>query len=149
MSRVFITDEGNDSYTADVTRAGLLRMLDAGSNYYRVPSAVASASYPVYTAACWLKSVIIQNHPATATTIGIFNSSGANSGGSGTWGSTSAVNIIARMVVGITGAGSAANMLPKEIPFNVYCASGISVGLGSDVADMGCIDGVTIVYQPY
>ncbi len=149
MGKIFITDEGNNDYTADVTRAGLLRTVDAADSIYRAPSAAASAGRSIYSAACWLKSVIVGSSPATASVINIYNTSASGnysgSAGAAAISGTSAANIVARINIPVTST-TAVTLMPRVLPFNVYLASGLVLGLGDDGQD-GDLDGVTVVYQ--
>jgi hypothetical protein len=146
MAKIFITDEGNNSYTADVTSQGLLRISNDGSGHYMCASAAQSGASAVSTSPCWLKSVIIGTTPATATHVNLYDSSGwASASGGATIFGVSGANWIGSLMIEPSAASAWASN-PRIIPFNVYCASGLCVGIG-DNGTKGDIRGVTIIYQ--
>ena len=153
MGKVFITDEVNDMYTADVTNAGKLEVETGAAAFSLLSSAKSLISAEtVSTAACYLKSLIIGEHPASAATLTIYDT-GISAGGVSGFGSSGA-NIVATLAWTM-GAASAVvsgmGSIPKVIPINVYLASGLTIGTVSAAAPglgyKGCMRNVTVVYQ--
>lgn len=162
MGKVFITDEVNDMYTADVTNAGKLKVEDGAALYRYLTSAQSVTSGQIVASgAAYLKSVIIGQFPQSAATLCLFNSKSDNASGVEglTAFGTSGDNVIGKITFEM-GAASATtcglaclitNKVPVVVPFNVYCSSGIvaaislSGALGS--AYLGCMKGVTVTYQ--
>lgn len=155
-NKVFITDETNDHYTADVTNAKKLKVETGAAGFYIASSAFGglgtggtSGAQTITTAATWLKNLIIGTIPATATQICLYNALvSANSPSSF---GASGDHIISRISID-TSAGICASIaeFPKVIPFNVYCSSGLMVGIGegTDHAPLsGNAQGVTVTYQ--
>ena len=162
MGKVFITDEVNDMYTADVTNAGKIKVEDGASSFMYLTSAQSVKSgQTVVNGAAWLKSVIVGEYPHSAATLHLYNAgSDTSSGLEGltAWG-TSGDHVVGKVTFEV-GADSAvacgiSNLVtaqvPMVVPFNVYCSSGIvaaislSGTLGS--AFLGCMKGVTVTYQ--
>lgn len=154
MGKVFITDEVNDTYTADVTNAGKVKVELGAASFLKLSSAQTIVSgTTAATSPCYLKSILVGSLPATATTIGLWDTA-VSAGNLSAFGTTGA-NCIALLTIdtsaGISAAGGA--MFPAIFPFDVYCASGlaISIGMSAGATDggsrVGCVKGVTIVYQ--
>jgi len=151
MGKIFITDEINDTYTATVTSGKLLRVENGASNFYRVSSAhTLISAVSASSGACFVKSVIVGTIPATASSICLYDTSVCASHVSAF--GTSGGNIIA--VIGLDVSGSISGsptMYPKIFPINVYCTTGLSVGIGTSATDktsrVGCIKDITVIYQ--
>ena len=151
MGKVFITDEVNDNYTADVTNAGKVKVEVGAASFKLLSSAhTVLCGQSVTTSPCYLKSVIINDKFATATTLALFDTTEVSTLSSfGTSGS----NIISIMVFDSSAALSAGvDNFPKVIPFDVYCSSGLTVAIGLSAAQAGGRVGAwshppTIVYQ--
>ncbi len=79
MGKVFITDEVNDMYTAQVTRAGKVEVEDGAAQFYTFTSARKEDATSAITAPCYLKSVILGASPATSTFLTLYDCS--SSGG--------------------------------------------------------------------
>lgn len=147
MGKVFITDEVNDMYTADVTNASKVKVEDAAALFVALDSARTTKSTSgqyVATAPCYLKNVIIGHVPATATTLSFYNTTTSASDLSA-FGS-SGDHIIGRLDLDTASASN----FPKTIPFNVYCTSGLiaAIGEGQDYAvASGCAKQITVTYQ--
>lgn len=167
-NKVFITDETNDHYTADVTNAKKLKVETGAAGFYIASSAFGglgtggiSGAQVITTAATWLKNLVIGTVPTTATQICLYNALvSANSPSS--FGS-SGDHIISRIIIEPSGAGYATEAsalelawlagkaaYPKVIPFNIYCSSGLMVGIGEGTTHAplsGNAQGVTVTYQ--
>jgi hypothetical protein len=153
MGKVFITDEVNDNYTADVTNAGKVKIETGAASFKACSSAhgLVCAESIVQTAA-WLKRIIIGKPlAATATALQIYNTTEVSCmSGFGTSGDN---------VVGVIILDSSSNGIsggpgnPISVPFDVYCSSGISVGVGISAGNLGggrigALPGnYTVVYQ--
>jgi hypothetical protein len=154
MSKKIVADELNPSYTVRVTPNNLVRANDGATYKTFMASAAASACVTVSSAAAWLESVTIGSTPATATEINIYDSSSwlnfgasadsASASGGASYFSPSGANWIANLRIEPSAASAWASN-PRTIPFNVYCSSGIVVGLGDNGTD-GDIKRVTITY---
>ena len=153
MGKVFITDEVNDSYTADVTNAGKVKTEDGAAAFSFLSSAKSLVSaQTVSTAPCYLKSIIIGEKPVTAATLTIYDT-GISAGNVSGFGSSGA-NVVATLVWNMGAASAVVSGLgsePKLIPMNVYLTSGLTIGTVSAAAPglgyLGCLRNVTIVYQ--
>lgn len=148
MGKVFITDEVNDNYTADVTSGGKLKAEVGASNFSKVSSAKHLISAQVVNSAgCYVKSVIFGDAPATAATFTLWDTytCASNVSAFGTSGS----NIIA--TIGHDLSGSAFANYPKRVSLDVYVTSGLCVANSCSAVDngarLGCLDNVTIIYQ--
>lgn len=153
MGKVFITDEVNDMYTADVTRGGKLKVEQGAANHYRATSAQALISGEIVASAgCYLKSIIFGSAPATATNFWIWDHGAGTAGGISAFG-TSGDNVVAMLGLEPSAGAVSADFLnfPKTLPIDVYCTSGITVGIGMSAGDsvgrIGCLKNVTVVYQ--
>ena len=153
MGKVFITDEVNDQYTADVTNAGKVKVEIGAAGFSCLDSAYSVASgQRVASTACYLKNVIIGEVPQTAGSVWLYNSSSATLANLSAFG-TSGDNIIGKITYRM-GAASAmvcgvANYTPVNIPFDCYCSSGLIAAISPSATAglLGCFKGVTIVYQ--
>ncbi len=152
MGKVFITDEVNDMYTADVTNAGKLKVETGAGKFAAITSAhtLITAANPV-TGAAYLKSIIFGDVPASATQITIYDTSMSASNVSG-FGFDSAQLVAAFGFEPTAGALSADRLtFPKSIPIDVYCASGITVAVGHSACDsagrIGAMRNIFITYQ--
>jgi hypothetical protein len=143
MGKVFITDEVNDSYTADVTSVGNMKVETGASSHYKISGVPSSASYVLSTTPCWLKSVIIGSLPATASSVNLYDT--ATSAASGA--EASGANHIAKFIIQPAAAAATAQVQNYVIPLNVYCTTGLSYGLGQDGTNIGVLSNVTIIYQ--
>ena len=153
MGKQFITDEVNDMYTARVTSAGKLKVEDGAATFKKIDSAYCEISaHKVYDGACYLKSLIIGQLPATAASIQIFDCSTGQATSVSAFG-TSGDNVVAvlNFQLGALSAGisaGASQNQPFAIPFNVYCASGLCVGNTSALTGLaGATPNITVVYQ--
>ena len=162
MGKTFITDEVNDNYTANVTNAGKLQVEDAGNLFYTHPSGRAEDAASAITEPCYLKSVTFGAGPATASYVTLYDCS--SSGGIGTASGCSSffitdantsTHIIGHFKLEFSGgaesgAGAVA-AFPVTIPLNVYCSSGVTIGMGQGFAHCddlsGAVKGITLVYQ--
>ena len=164
MGKVFITDEVNDNYTADVTNAGKVKVEDGAAAYVLLNSAASIASGErVCSTPCYLKEVVIGRYPATAASLVLYNSSSATLGDLTAFGTHQASgkddHIIAILAFPLgSGSGICAltypvtNNAPYTIPFNVYCSSGIIAQISPSaitVADafIGGMENITVSYQ--
>ena len=152
MGKVFITDEVNDNYTADVTNAGKVKIEDGASLFKLLSSAASTVNLSAQTVAstpCYLKSVILGSQAATASQLRLYNTttSAQNLSAFGSSGD----NIVGALHLDASGAVCATlAAYPRVIPFNVYCSSGLKVAIGEGQAYAtlsGCAKNVTIVYQ--
>ena len=152
MGKVFITDEVNDMYTADVTNASKIKVEDGASTYHVCTSAQADVTAePVYDGACYLKQVSFGQYPVTAASFTVYDtydcaSSVSSFGASG-------ANIVGTVAWDVGAAsGTTAGKGPFVIPFNVYLASGLSVAGSLTAANpggayIGAVKNVSVVYQ--
>jgi hypothetical protein len=153
MGKFLLTDELNDMYTTQVTNARKAKVETGASNFFIVSSAMTTAAKEISNTACWFKKIILGQIPATATVLHIYDtSSSGNFGGSSltTGLGTSGTNKIALLTIDTSaGVCAASSMMPRVIPFDVYCSSGLCIQVGelgaSGVA--GCLKNMTIVYQ--
>ena len=152
MTKVFITDEVNDNYTADVTNAGKVKVETADANYKLIASAQTTISaQAIYDGACYVKGISL-SYPATASTLIVYNTY-VSAGGVSAFG-TSGDNIVTRISIPV-GHGSAVSgggQTPFYVPLNVYLASGLSIGNGGHSANdslgyVGCFRGGVVTYQ--
>lgn len=153
MGKVFITDEVNDMYTANVTNAGKIQIEDA-ANLWCMPTSACNASggQAMVDGALYLKTITL-SPPATAGSFIVYDtySSAGNVSAFG----TSGANVVAvlRFPVGYASAGiSAIGGAPVTIPLNVYLSSGLTIGNGGHTATdslklVGCFKQATITYQ--
>lgn len=159
MGKVFITDEVNDMYTADVTNAGKLKVEDGASLFATISSAqTVTSAQRISSTPCYLKSVILGRYPATAASLHLFNGASAGLEGYSAYG-TSGDNIAAVLTFNVGSvSGQTCSVTypcydigPRTIPINVYCSSGLIAAISSsaNMADgyKGCMENVTIVYQ--
>ena len=158
MGKSFITDEVNDTYTAQVTNGKKMKVETGASTYKFLATAHSLLSAEqVVASACWLKSVIIGQYPATAGCLTIINTSSATMGDISAFG-TSGDNIVGKIAYTVgaaSGETSGATVMldgraPVEVPFNVYLSSGLAFSTHSahDYAGrLGCFKSVTAVYQ--
>jgi len=154
MGKVHITDENNNSYTGRVTSNGAQYATETANKFYSCNSAhnlVGGSA--VYDGACWLKSILIGQAPATSTTVFLYDCSTGVACAASAFG-TSGANIIARIGVNVSGDASAAPIsmaYPATIPLNVYCTSGLTYAIGLSAADVlgriGAMRGLTLIYQ--
>jgi len=154
MGRVFITDEGDNAYTANVTSNGLLRVDNGGYSFLMLASGQSVLSgQRVFSGAGVLKRVILGAQPASATRICLFDSFSAGLEGFSAFGVISGANWIGRIDIEPTaGALSGMNALfPRQIDYNIYCTSGLCVTIGHSACDaagrIGNCQGITVVYQ--
>jgi hypothetical protein len=162
MGKVFITDEVNDMYTADVTNAGKIKVEDGASLFKVLSSAqTITSAQGIVCAACYVKSVILGRYPATAASLHLFDTDPNNATGLegysalGTTGDHHVVQLA--FPVGFASGQTCAvtnpvtDITPCTIPINVYCASGLVAVISSsaNMADgfVGAMENVTIVYQ--
>jgi len=87
MAKFFITDEVNDSRTADILASGAVEVAPVYT-YAKLPSAVAYGV--VYAAPCYLHSVTVANTCTATGELGIYDV-----GGSTTASSTSSASAVA------------------------------------------------------
>lgn len=153
MGKVFITDETNDTYTADVTNAGKIKVEDGAATFARVDSAYCEVSgHKVYDGACYLKTLIIGELPPTAAAITIYDCSTALSTSITAFG-TSGSNVVAtiKWTMGAASGGISAGQMqgtPMVVPFNVYLASGLTISNTSTLSTLaGATPNITAVYQ--
>lgn len=155
MSKIYITDEVNDSYTAKVTRAGELQVETAGDGFYCMESAISDISGQTAASACWLKSVTIGEMPISAAALYIFNT--IDSAGEVCAFGSSGDHIVAKIEFSV-GDGSAVacgtenlqvERAPVTLPFNVYLSSGLTLAHGSCFGSTaaGVFRNVTVTYQ--
>jgi hypothetical protein len=155
VGKVFITDEVNDNYTADVTNAGKLKVETGAARCAQISSAhTITSAERISSTPCYLKSVLIGRYPATAAQLVLFNGASAGLEGYSAYG-TSGDNIIAKFTYNV-GAGSAAvcaqtTYEPRSFLIDAYCSSGLiaAISPSANCADgyIGCMEDVTIVYQ--
>lgn len=154
MGKVFITDEVNDMYTADVTRGGKIKSEDgAGSHFFCASANQLLSAEQVVASAAWLKSVIIGEYPQTAACFSVLDTASATMGNISAFG-TSGSMFVGKIAYNL-GAASAmvcgkADYPPMVIPFNVYCASGIAISRHSahdSGGRVGAFKSVTVTYQ--
>jgi hypothetical protein len=143
MGKVFITDEVNDMYTADITSGGQLRVNEGASTHIAIASAASSATVVARTSPCWIKSVIVGSLPGTATTLLLLDT--ATSGASASTFDVSGANKIAK--IRIAANTVTAQTFPGVIPIDVYCTTGLTYALGGCGTDVGNLADITIVYQ--
>ena len=158
MGKVFITDEVNDMYTADVTNAGKLKIEDGASLFANISSAqTVTSAIRITSSPCYLKSVILGRYPATAASLHLFNGASAGLEGFTAYG-TSGDNIASVLTFNVGAASGqtcsvtypVTDNAPYTIPINVYCATGLTVAIGEGqlyAALSGCASGVTVIYQ--
>jgi hypothetical protein len=145
MAKLFVTDEVNPSYTANVSDKGQIRTMSMAQSHTNINSAATSAVTVVNAAACWLKSVIIGELPATASCLILFDraSSAASANALDVSGSAK----IAKISIPAVAAATTAQVQNITIPFDVYCASGLCYNIGGDGTLIGNVNNVTIIYQ--
>ena len=143
MGKVFITDEVNDGYTADVTNAGKVKVESGAASHYKCVSAAASASVVVSSTPCWLKTVIVGGLPATATCINLYDTSGTVASAA----EASGANHIAKLIIPAVAVAATAQTNTYVVPINVYCTSGLTYALGQDGTNMGNAANISITYQ--
>lgn len=152
MGKIFITDEGDNAYTANVTSSGLLRVAGAANVHYVCNSAHSLLSGEIVcSAGCYLEKVILGSAPATAAMLQIFDHGAGTAGHISGFG-TSGDNVVARLGLEVSGGGASAfGAYPRTIPLGVYCISGITVGVShsgiDSVGRVGCIKNFTVIYQ--
>jgi len=149
MGKVFITDEVNDSYTADVTSGSKLKVEVGAGSWKGISSAHTTVSaQQVNDGGCYLSSIIIGTQPLTAGSIQIYDTYGSASNCSAF--GTSGDNIVVSLGVEPS-AASGFSVYPKVIPINVYLTTGLCIGMGVSGSDssnrVGNIKDVTVVYQ--
>lgn len=147
MAKIFITDEVNDSRSAQVTKGNQLRINAGAPSKVLVASAAASAAKTVVSSPCWLHKVIIAGLPSAAASLRIWDTSAAgNSSADGTGVSAlstalslTGANMLLDMVLEPSAAlsGEKTGLFPVVVPLDVYCASGICVEIG----DTGAVNG--------
>lgn len=161
MGKTFITDEVNDNYTANVTNAGKLQIEDSANLHYYHPSGRAEDAASAIAGPCYLKSVIFGTNPGTASYVTLYDCS--SSGGVGTASGCSSFfitdalqseHIIGHIKLESSGVGDSSwtyPEMPKTVPFNVYCTSGVAIGMGQGFAHCqdlsGAVRGITLIYQ--
>ena len=147
MGKVFITDEVNSMYTADVTNAGKVKIEEGAALHEILSSARTTKSTSgqyISTSPCYLKNVIIGFVPATASILSLYDTTTSASDLS-SFGS-SGDHIISRLDIDTASASN----FPKTIPFNVYCTSGLMAAIGEGqkyASASGCAPQITITYQ--
>jgi len=153
MGKIFITDEVNDNYTADVTNAGKVKTEDGAALHTILSSAantVNTSGTVVSTGPCYVKSIIMGTLPVTATQISLYDCTDVSADNLSAFGSSGS-NILARLTMDSSGGLCAlAAAYPKSFPINVYATSGLTVAIGEGqtyAALSGCAKNVTIVYQ--
>ena len=153
MGKVFITDEGDNAYTVNVTSSGMLRVSNAANVHYVCDSAHSLLSGEIVcSAGCYLEKIIFGQMPATAAMCQVFDHGAGTAGHISAFG-TSGANVVARLAFEPTAGALSADYLqfPKVVPLGVYCTSGITIGVshsGVDAAGrIGCIKNFTVVYQ--
>lgn len=147
MGKVFITDEVNDSYTADVTNGGKLKVETGASTFHKCTSAqVTALCEKVYDGACYLNKIIFGKAPATAASFSVYDCTTAFSSSVTAFG-TSGSNIVCELVE--TKVALSGEQYPKVLPIDVYLASGLTVGVSVSAISgtTGCWDDITVVYQ--
>ena len=153
MGKVFITDEVNDMYTADVTNAGKLKIEDGAALFKLLSSAASTVNLSAQTIAstpCYLKSIILGSQVATASQLRLYNTT-TSANNLSAFGST-ADQLIGSLHLDASGSLSGSlGAYPRVIPFNVYCSSGLiaAVSSSANMADgyIDCMENITIVYQ--
>jgi len=157
MGQVFITDENDNSYRGQVTRARELRTSNCASKYWRASSAHSLISGQNFvTGACWVHNLILGEAPATATTIALHDTSMSAShltafGYDNT--TPGATHVIAAFAFEPS-AGALSGQLvnfPYTIPIDVYAASGLtlSIGLSGSVDAIGRIGAMRNISVTY
>ncbi|MFA5133102.1 MAG: hypothetical protein WC444_07285 [Candidatus Paceibacterota bacterium] len=139
MGRVFITDEVNDNYTANVYSDGSLQTTQLYSSTTVTTNAANGTSNWLISGACYLHSLLITSLPATAVTLTLVNASA-----SGETTSTGATGRICKIDIPTWSAvcASAAGypLLPITVPFDIslkgltYYATAGDLASGSIVA---------------
>jgi len=158
MGQVFITDENDNSYRGQVTRARELRVSNCASKYWRASSAHTLISGQNFvTGACWVHNLILGEYPGTATTIALHDTSMSASHLTGFGYDNTvpgATHVIAAVAIEPSAGALSADFLnfPKVIPVNVYAASGLtlSIGLSGSVDAIGRIGAcrnITVTYS--
>ena len=155
MGKVYITDEGDSSYTANVTSNGMLRVDNGGYSFKLLPSAQNVASgIRVFSGAGVLKRVILGSLPGTATRIGLYDSFSAGLEGLTAFTKVSGANWIGRIDLEPSAGAlsSQQTLFPRVLDYNVYCTSGLCVSIGLSANDatgrIGNCQGITVIYQP-
>ena len=139
MGKVFITDEVNDNYTADVTNARKIKVEDGASLHATISSAqTLTSAIRISSTPCYLKSVVLGRYPQTAALLHLFDGASGGLEGYSAYG-TSGANIAAALAFPVGAASGQTCSLtypvtddtPKTIPINVYCSSGLIVAVSS------------------
>ena len=151
MGKIFITYELNDTFTASVTSGKMLRCDDSCNTFVRITSAHTLISgTSAASGGCFLRNIILGDPPATSTTLGVYDTSVCASNISAF--GTSGANIIA--IIGLNASAAVSGnpaQYPMNIPFNVYCTSGLTIAVGCSAADsatrIGALKNITAFYQ--
>jgi hypothetical protein len=142
MGKVFISDEGNNGYTARVTSGSKLKVEGGASRHQKMASAASSASVVISSTACYLKSIIVGGLPASASSLCVYDTSGTAASAN----NVSGANTIGYVFIPALAAAATAQTHTFVYPFDVYCTSGLTIGLGQD-GQSGNMNNVTVIYQ--
>ena len=141
MGKILISDETNNSYTAQVTNGRRVRVENGAGTHLSIASAASSATVVLASGPAWIDKVIIGSLPGTATDLLIFDTSGTTN--SAAVFDVSGANRIAKIDIPVD---ATASQFPNSIDIGVYCTSGLTYALGGN-AKVGNLDNITIIYQ--
>lgn len=145
-SKVWITNEVSDSYTATVSDKGQVRLNTGGAwTHANINKAASSAMAVLVNGAAYLKEVILGAMPATASCLLIVDS--ATSAASATTYDVSGSAKITKIQIPVAAAATGDQPRAVVIPLEVFCATGITYNVGGDGASMGNVTNITFVYQ--
>ena len=142
MGKILISDETNNSYTAQVTNGRQVRAQTGGGSHYKIASAASSSSVALSSTGAWLDRVIIGSLPATATCLNFYDTSASALSAA----ESSGANHIAHLDIPVLAGVSAYNG-PYSIDIGVYCTTGLTYALGDDGVSLGNHADITIIYQ--
>lgn len=153
MGKVFITDEGDNAYVADVTRGGNLSTTKSKNLFYHLPTSAHSliSAITAYGSACYFDKVIVGQRPGTAACLGLYDCAFC-AGAFSAFDQQSGSQVIGLLHLDVSGAATGATLAaqyPAVFPINVYCSSGIAVAISHSGSSgkTGDVDDVTIVYH--
>jgi len=141
MGKILISDETNNTYTAQVTNGRQVRAQTGSSTHTTIVSAVSSATVVLSSGPCWLDKIIIGSLPGTASDLLLFDTSGTVA--SAAVYDVSGANRIAKIAIPVD---ATASQFPGSVDIGVYCTSGLTYALGGN-AVVGNLDDITIIYQ--
>jgi len=152
MGKVFVTDEVNDNYTLDITNARKAKVENGAGLHQFLSSAattVNTSGQVISETPCYIKSVILGTLPVTATQLRLYDCTDVSASNLSAF--ANGDNVLAHITMDSSaGLCALAAAYPRVLPFDVYCASGLTVAIGEGQQYgvlSGCAKNVTIVYQ--